>query len=176
MRALTLETVACSALTLENTERETDGKTDRQLLYDYRYRRGQRNKTMISDNTERNGQPRFAHTGAAEWPNIASVGAHGALPSGHVMFTNTLSRRLFAILPLSAEHVARTRCVTDRQTDTQTKGEIHTTDYRATPMNEKVHKTIAESRLRSRCITHAEYVTFIVEQNLVRIDAEQRTS
>ena len=53
-------------------------------------------------------------TGASERSNMASVGARVALPSGHVMFTNTLSRRLFAVLALGAEDVARTRCAINK--------------------------------------------------------------
>jgi len=41
---------------------------------------------------------------------MASVGARVALPSGHVMFTNTLPCRLLAVFPLRSEHVARTSC------------------------------------------------------------------
>ena len=52
-------------------------------------------------------------TSAAVWSNMASVCARVALPSGHVMFTNTLSCGLFAVLALRPEHVARTRCKID---------------------------------------------------------------
>jgi len=51
-----------------------------------------------------------SRTGAAAWSNTAPVRARVALPSGHVMFTNTLSGRLLAVLAFGTEHVARARC------------------------------------------------------------------
>ena len=45
-------------------------------------------------------------TRAAVWSNTAPVCARVALPSGHVMLTNTLSCRLFTVFALGSEHVA----------------------------------------------------------------------
>ena len=65
-------------------------------------------KTAVTDSTI---QRCVAFTGAAVRSNMAPVCARVALPSGHVMFTNTLSRRLLTIFALRTEQVARARCL-----------------------------------------------------------------